>query len=663
MSWRTIGSWSRCANRTVNGSERIFQRSSSKRRSGNGGSAHRGCSSRMPASPREKAGQKRMRHGSPRSRKKFLAQSRKAQNTVERERRQARWIKRLALAAAAVAVIAIAATFFAHHQWQEADQQTRNAQIAQQRAENESAKLLEERASGALIAAQYRDQGETALKATDHLYSWLYTLSALLRTQNPLPESVGRLFVEPLRPRESPPVVLPMPLENDWEVTDSALCAEDRPVVMVSRVVAGTSRTESTLRDWDPASESWRLRRSLENDESISAMACGHDRIAFVLSEKAVVLREGEQEREIQLDKISTSGRFSPSRSALSQTHLALAGADGELLILPLSRFSEDQPGLPLPEPLALPDRDRVSALSFSANGDFLAVGSHSGMLTIWRQSSRQGEPWHRSGLEYRVKEELGIRAVALDPQGELLITCSKDGETVQVFHRDHGEVAIFHIHRDPVRNLAFDAGGLIVRSLHTNGRDSLRLRETDFSPKIFADRRNLRHVLTRTGDRELLQTLLEDSQRELDHEIVDGEIRPGEDAGDRTRQFYQAALGSFEVINPRDLILLRRTQHNLSAARGEIPDFPVLGENEILLVPDGVQKAAAAVFLKEDLPEKLYFRFRISNRVRRRSGGWISFHVSEGSCSLHQPGTVAGRWQAGVHPRYDRLRRPLQYL
>ena len=87
---------------------------------------------------------------------RFLEESRKAQDFVDRERRQARWIRVLAVAAMIVSVLALAAGGFAWKQLQEAKKQKEKAEAAQEEAEESRKKAVaaKEKAVGAQEKAE-----------------------------------------------------------------------------------------------------------------------------------------------------------------------------------------------------------------------------------------------------------------------------------------------------------------------------------------------------------------------------------------------------------------------------------------------------------------------------------------------------------------------------
>lgn len=356
----------------------------------------------------------------------FLDECRQARLIEERERRQARRIRRLAIGASILAVVALGLALLAALQWSAARLEARRA-----------------------WAGQLAAQAQAALGD---------------RPQQGLLLALEALGVEPLP-------------EAEQALRDALLGAGGRPLIGHTGAVLrvdyspdgrwlATASRDGSVRLWDLAGEAPRQVRELCGHEGdVTAVAFGPDGRWLATAGIDATVRLWDLQAD---DPAATARVFRGHRGIVWSVsfsgdgrRLASASSDGT------ARVWDLQAADPAAKPLVLAGHeDIVYSAEFSPDGGGLATTSRDATARIWDLGDTPGAaPWVLRGHEGAVFQ------AAFSPDGRRLATGSDDG-TVRLWDLDAGEpveAGVLRGHDDTVFGVVFGPDG---RWLATSSAD-----------------------------------------------------------------------------------------------------------------------------------------------------------------------------------------------
>lgn len=352
----------------------------------------------------------------------FLVACRKAREQEERERRQSRWIRGLAIAALFLMVVSIGVALLALIQKQEADYQTRVA-----RAEQLSSSAL------AILESESQQDPSLALMLARDAIS--VSLSA-----DESPTSNAESALQRVIDQVSPWIAT-LPQDRHEGAIHGVDFSPDGHTI-------ATSGADETIRLWDIATGNqvqilqghqnavWSIRFSPDGRYLVSA---GLDGTARVWD-----LRTGQERAVLPHDDIVWWASFSPDGR-----FVVTASDDGS------ARIWNSTSGKLLRELRG--HESRVMTANFSPDGEQIVTASGDGTTKLWNAAD--------GGLIRTFSGHgAGVFSAEFDRTGERIITASADG-TARIWATDTGEELSprFSSEYDWMRYAAFDPAGNIV--------------------------------------------------------------------------------------------------------------------------------------------------------------------------------------------------------
>lgn len=406
----------------------------------------------------------------------FLAESRKAQNAVDQERRLTQRIRRRGIAAMIVGALALAASGVAVLQWREADEQARIARQEKQRAEEERDEAARQRRRAEAAKRQeeaaksLRERAEEAKQLADRLRRAAETEAlagkSLSLKDDADPELKLLLALQAYRlhrrfgaAAESQAV---------YDALHAALLRFDAGLGEIGQAgegMAGIHRLatvpgDSALIFGDVGGRIARLRldASGEEVEPIATLdGIVHDLAVSSTGELvAVSSAEGEEIRVFRLSaeppRPADTLDGGPKSSVAFRpggAELAVGGGDGGLRLwdLPASKSVE----------VAAAPAAPIHALAWSNDGRRLGAGTLHGVL-LWDLSepvASRPSPVHLPGPDPR--EPPSVRSLAFDAQGRHVAGGTEDGVVLLWnLERPQSVPAELRGHESRVEDLAF---------------------------------------------------------------------------------------------------------------------------------------------------------------------------------------------------------------